>query len=154
MKPNLYLILDNESLKYEFINSTKIYSQKEFKLNEYLCDCSIIGLSHYIEIPKINYYELFSCIPPKHTTPTYTLDLLNPPLKTTTLKFKSSKEFTIYIWVENKIDDISQISDENSLVWEFEKNAITKIKIIDKGWITYHYYPEYGLKVVTKTIIN
>jgi len=102
----------------------------------------VIGDSHYIEAPEIEYYELFSCKPVSDET-TVTIDLT-----------VGEEENVVY--ADEEISTVTKIvgeplskfdeTNEFDVKYKFGENAFTTIKCVNaKTYSTYHTYPEYNL---------
>jgi|AntDeeMinimDraft_4_1070355.scaffolds.fasta_scaffold03221_3 hypothetical protein len=109
---------------------------------------TVIGSSHYIAIPELEYHEILSCKP-----------LTREEVKTISLEHGYNDTFTheaCTVTVETFIEaqKLSEFPgpDVFDISYRFAPDAYTTIGFIDENtYETYHTYPEHDLAIYTKT---
>lgn len=117
---------------------------------------NIIGYSHYIEAPGIDYYELCSCRhPAEDGDPEAQFTF---PLDTgTSLNLGAALgEVDVETKVETGPLAMFPEDDDFDLVHEFSDDAYTTIKLLpdENAYETYHTYPEIDLTVYTRNTLT
>jgi hypothetical protein len=124
----------------------KIYASEEASINGKSINMNIIGYSHYISSPELNYYELMSCMPVLQGEDTEIISLQKESkreeqFKLNTISGQISIEVTRGI-LEFKSPDIQ---------YAFDTDAYTEIKYTQDGYKTLHSYPEKNITVLSVT---
>lgn len=112
----------------------------------------VIGYSHYIIAPDIDYYELCSCRPPTtvgENARTEEIPLSKPQEYTFTVTTEAVK---VDVTVETGPLSMFPAGENYDLKHEFGTDAYTTIAIDQEEgtYETYHTYPEFDLTIYTK----
>ncbi|SEL80955.1 hypothetical protein [Haloferax larsenii] len=108
---------------------------------------TVIGESHYVGLPTLDFHELCSCKPlsseTTHETPlsvgvAHDFDFESEHLRAQTV-------------VEGRPLDRFPGADEATVAYRFGPDAWTTLHATDAGYETYHTYPEYELALYTET---
>lgn len=111
----------------------------------------VIGDSHYIEAPEIEYYELFSCKPIQDEA-AVTVDLTVGERERVVHTNDSVSVKTNIIGKPLTAFDKNNVFD---VKYRFETDAFTTIKCVSENtYNTYHTYPEYNLALHTENTLT
>lgn len=108
---------------------------------------NIIGSSHYINCPALNYHETSSCD-----------TMRNGEIHSYRLTKSIDAHFTfknnnveVRVHVDSRPLETFPDGKDFDVFYEFEENAITSLQINQESYETYHTYPEYDLNLYTQT---
>ncbi|WP_396613678.1 hypothetical protein ACH9L7_18520 (plasmid) [Haloferax sp. S1W] len=108
---------------------------------------TVIGESHYVGIPGLDFHELCSCkpLPSEQTHET--------PLSVGVERefYFESEQLDARTVVTGAPLDSFPGPDESTVAYRFGPDAWTTIHASDIGYETYHTYPEYELALYTET---
>ena len=136
------------------VNDFSIYDHKSIYVNKLKIELYVIGESHIVHIPDLDYKEIVASVS--------TFDfVMHFPIKQN-IEISSAQNFqNIHILFKLSIQDITdKIFHEArtyDLNFKFDMRAVTSIKVLpDLSIMTIHTYPEFGksVKTVTKLHIN
>lgn len=112
----------------------------------------IIGASHYISAPSIDYHEITSCRP---------VDVQSRVEETFPIEETDRETFTyghgdVRARVTAEVSPLSEfpVVESHDLSHRFEPMAYTTIDLVDCGYETYHTYPEADVAVYTRTAFD
>ncbi|QIB77954.1 hypothetical protein G3A49_07300 [Haloferax volcanii] len=111
---------------------------------------TVIGESHYVGMPALDFHELCSCKPLPHER-----------THRTPLSAGAEREFSFEsdrldarTVVEGRPLEAFPDPDDATVAYRFDPEAWTTIRIADGGYETYHTYPEYDLALHTETTMT
>jgi hypothetical protein len=111
---------------------------------------TIIGASHYVGIPSLQFHEICSCrpLPSERTYET-------PLTRGIEHEFNFERDHLgARTRVEGRPLDAFPGSDDATTAYRFGPDAWTTIRVTDAGYETYHTYPEYDLALYTETTLT
>ncbi|ELZ95914.1 hypothetical protein C440_06477 [Haloferax mucosum ATCC BAA-1512] len=113
---------------------------------------TVIGESHYVGLPSLEFHELCSCkpLPSEQTHET-------PLVADAEHEFRfESDHLDAHTTVEGKSLDEFPGPNESSISYRFGPDAWTTIRVepSGSGYETYHTYPEYDLALYTRTELD
>lgn len=143
----VYVLQKSTSLRRE-VQRTRVYARKQISKGGFTWECEVIGMSHHIFCEALSYHECLSCLSPAYFSPEVVIDL--------NARGESVFSAGSAYWhaeTEMKIKDIIWLPDPDTCdIWyDFGEGAITAIRMSEKGFLTYHGYPERGIVLITKT---
>lgn len=111
---------------------------------------AILGSSHYVGLPAIEYHELCSCQPIDSET---TIPL---PRRTAIDKTRSfeADELAVETTIEGRPLDAFPGPDTATVSYRFGSRAYTTVDLTDGGIETYHTYPEFDLALFSRTVFE
>ncbi|SFK64031.1 hypothetical protein SAMN04487950_0328 [Halogranum rubrum] len=111
---------------------------------------TVIGESHYVGLPELDFHELCSCTPlsaeQSHETPLST-DVDRE------FRFESARIAATTTVVGKPLAAFPG-PEESTVAYQFGPDAWTTIRVDDAGYETYHTYPEHGLALYTETTFD
>ncbi|MEZ3117337.1 DUF2617 family protein [Halobaculum sp. MBLA0147] len=110
----------------------------------------VIGNSHAVAAPALDFYELSSCAPVDRDGTPVTLD----PAGETRRLVHETDRLRAETVVERR--PLAAFPDEESfdLCHRFEPEAVTTVDVGERRFETYHTYPEYDLTVFSRTSLR
>ena len=111
---------------------------------------AIIGSSHYVGVPSIEYYELCSCRPIEGSNVT------EVPLETGVDRRMrlEGDDLAVETEIEGRPLRAFPGTDEASVAYRFAPDAYTTVDVDDGTIETYHTYPEFDLALFTRTVFE
>jgi len=111
----------------------------------------IIGNSHFVTAPALQYSEICSCVPPQGEV-LRTINLIEEDVA-------EKVSFTTpgvagATRIETQPLEKFPAIESHDLTHEFGKDAYTTINVQSGGYETYHTYPEYDQLVYTHTVVE
>lgn len=115
---------------------------------------AIIGNSHYITAPSLDFYELFSCIEPTTVTPPHSVIPIENGHTNTITHETSTYAVETAVTVKPLCDCPSLESADMS--YRFEADAFTTLTYssVEPAYCSCHTYPEYRLGVCTEQTLS
>jgi hypothetical protein len=107
----------------------------------------IVGSSHFVSSPALEFYELSSC-EPVAAEGAVTLDLEASGSETLTHETDSLQCET---FVDRRPLSAFPGPEPSDLAYRFDEDAVTTVALSDDGYETYHTYPEFDLALYTET---
>ncbi|WP_042665235.1 DUF2617 family protein [Haloferax sp. ATB1] len=111
---------------------------------------TVIGESHYVGLPALDFHELCSCKPLPHER-----------THETPLSVGAEREFS---FESDRLDARTVVEgrplgdfpgpDDATVAYRFDPDAWTTIRVGDGGYETYHTYPECDLALYTETTMT
>ncbi len=132
------------------IDDMVVYASMTTDLFGTSVSCNIIGSSHHIAAPELDYYETSSC----KSMVTDVLDVVELSTQTETTFSVTVGELDAEIRVVSRPLATFTPTATYDLFYRFEEDAYTAINITDTGYETYHTYPEYDLNLYTHTAVE
>jgi hypothetical protein len=135
----------------ELLPSLDVYQSTEIQLLNHSFTLCIIGASHFIYSPELNYTEIFACAP-----------LSLPNLNILDVRKACIEEFEPFVLPKvqattrlciETYDEAHLSQDKPLLEHTFEPQGLTQIWQHKTGWETLHTYPEYETYVRTQTTL-
>ena len=136
------------------INEFSIYAQKTIYVNGLEIELYVIGESHIINIPRLNYTEILAGV----SNFEFMMHVpINQNMQVSSSKDSGNIQTSFELQITNMTNDIFNEIEKFDLYFEFDKKALTAIKVESDLLITtVHTYPEFGktIQTVTKLDIN
>jgi hypothetical protein len=125
----------------------EVFDRLETTLLAAPVEVSVIGSSHFLAAPELDFYETASCKPvraPGATSLALSRDLdTEVTFETDTVAGRSVA----------RGEPLATFPDDRpfDLRYDFGERAVTAIDVYDDGLETYHTYPEFDLSLYTET---
>jgi hypothetical protein len=124
-----------------------VFAETTVDLRGTPAEVAVIGSSHYVYAPALDFREIVSCTAPAHDA---VAELPLPDGEDRRLRYDGQSvaaETTV------SIRDIESYPRDRAfdLAYEFEPDAYTAVAVGGDGYETYHTYPEHGCLVYTET---
>jgi hypothetical protein len=124
-----------------------VYATGELTIGGVAFDCRVIGSSHYIAAPAVDFHEIASC---------RTVSM--PETRTVSLRDGCTAQFrhdagpvTCTLTIETAPLSAYPADREFDLSYTFDERAVTAIDGRADGYETYHTYTEFDRTVYTRT---
>jgi hypothetical protein len=111
---------------------------------------AVIGSSHYVGVPSLDYYELCSCRPIEGSNVT------EVPLETGVDRRVrlEGDDLTVETEIEGRPLASFPGPEGTSVAYRFAPEAYTTVDVDDGAIETYHTYPEFDLALFTRTVLE
>lgn len=135
------------------LDDVQVFERESFDIGDVTFKFRIIGASHYISAPTIDYHEITSCRP---------VDVRARVKETFPLEETEQEETFTYeadgvtAQITADVSPLSAFPVEKShdLAYRFDPMAYTTIDLVENGYETYHTYPEIDIAVYTRTTFD
>ena len=137
---------------YEITDTDRlnVYDETTITVDGVELTVSVIGSSHCVRSPPVGYAEIVSC-DERAVSDGYAIDLHGDG--SATVEFESE---AVACTTTISVDPIERFPAEQSfdLRYDFAERAVTAVDATDRGYETWHTYPEHDRAVFTETVFE
>lgn len=128
-------------------DSLSVYDERTVSIDGIEFEMAVIGSSHAVRAPAVGFAEIASC------DPGTVGDCSTIDLETGVERERRHDADDVACRTAIRVDSITQFPADESfdLRYDFAEHAVTAIAVGDRGYETWHTYPEHGCAVYTET---
>jgi hypothetical protein len=118
------------------------------------CTVAVVGQSHVVTAPELGYHEVCSCVA-QSVTPSETV-ALDPGVTAQVDASGSGENETVRATTDVSVRPLTSFPgpEETTIAYRFDPAAWTTVTVGERGYETYHTYPERDVVVRTETRLS